>query len=130
MKNFDIDFNCLCDIEVDKLMLLFVKCNKEEGKKLWVEENLDVIDFYDENDCFMVINKECNVYNKFLKGLEFWECKMFECVIKEDKNYYVFEFLNLGGLVMFILLEFIYEDGMKEEQYIFVEIWCCNYKYV
>ncbi len=129
-KNPDIDFNRLRDIEADKPMPLFVKRNKEEGKKLWVEENPDVTDFYDENDRFTVTNKERNAYNKFLKGLEPWERKTFERAIKEDKNYYVLEFSNLGGLVMPILLELTYEDGTKEEQYIPAEIWRRNHKHV
>ena len=129
-KNPDIDFNRLRDIEADKPMPLFVKRNKEEGKKLWVEENPDVTDYYDENDRFTVTNKERNAYNKFLKGLEPWERKTFERAIKEDKNYYVLEFSNLGGLVMPILLELTYEDGTKEEQYIPAEIWRRNHKHV
>ena len=97
---------------------------------MWVEENPDVTDFYDENDRFTVTNKERNAYNKFLKGLEPWERKTFERAIKEDKNYYVLEFSNLGGLVMPILLELTYEDGTKEEQYIPAEIWRRNHKHV
>ncbi|MGO2365102.1 MAG: M1 family metallopeptidase [Pseudoalteromonas sp.] len=129
-KNPDIDFNRLRDIEADKPMPLFVERNKAEGKKEWVERNPDVNDFYDENDRFTVTNKERNAYNKFLKGLEPWERKTFERAIEEDKNYYVLEFSNLGGLVMPILLELTYEDGSKEERYIPAEIWRRNHKHV
>jgi hypothetical protein len=122
-KNPDIDFNRLRDIEADKPMPLFVKRNKEEGKKLWVEENPDVTDFYDENDRFTVTNKERNKYNKFLKDLKPWEREVFERAVKEDKNYYVLEFSNKGGLVMPILLQLTYKDGTVEDQYIPAEIW-------
>ena len=80
-------------------------------------------DFYDENDRFTVTNKERNAYQKFLKGLKPWERETFERAIKEDKNYYVLEFSNKGGLVMPILLRLNYADGSVEDQYIPAEIW-------
>ncbi|MBB1446554.1 M1 family metallopeptidase, partial [Pseudoalteromonas sp. SG41-6] len=129
-KNPDIDYSRLRDIEADKPTSLFVERNRAEGKKTWVEKNPDVTDFYDENDRFTVTNKERNSYNKFLKGLEPWERKTLERALEEDKNYYVMEFSNLGGLVMPILLELTYEDGTTEERYIPAEIWRRNYKNV
>ncbi|MBB1372631.1 M1 family metallopeptidase (plasmid) [Pseudoalteromonas sp. HL-AS2] len=129
-KNPDIDFSRLRDIEANKPTSLFVERNRAQGKKTWVEENPDVTDFYDENDRFTVTNKERNAYNKFLKGLEPWERKTLERAIKEDQNYYVMEFSNVGGLVMPILLELTFEDGSKEERYIAAEIWRRNYKNV
>ncbi|WP_273047086.1 M1 family metallopeptidase [Pseudoalteromonas sp.] len=129
-KNPDIDYSRLRDIEADKPTSLFVERNRAEGKKTWVEQNSDVTDFYDENDRFTVTNKERNAYNKFLKGLEPWERKTLERALEEDKNYYVMEFSNLGGLVMPILLELTYEDGTKEDRYIPAEIWRRNYKNV
>ena len=129
-KNPDIDFNRLRDIEAAKPTPLFIERNKAEGKKLWVDENTDVTDFYDENDRFTVTNKERNSYNKFLKGLKPWERKVLDRAVAEDKNYYVLEFSNLGGLVMPILLELTYEDGSKEERAIPAEIWRRNHKHV
>ena len=129
-KNPDIDFKRLRDIEADKPSSLFVERNRAEGKKTWVEQNPDVTDFYDENDRFTVTNKERNTYNKFLKGLKPWERKTLDRALEEDKNYYVMEFSNLGGLVMPILLELTYEDGTKEERYIPAEIWRRNHKNV
>jgi len=121
--NPDVDYGRLRQIEADKPSSLFVERNKAEGKKLWVDENQDVTDFYDENDRFTVTNKERNKYKKFLKGLKPWERKTLERAVKEDKNYYVLEFSNVGGLVMPILLELTYKDGSTESQYIPAEIW-------
>lgn len=121
--NPDIDFARLRDIENDKPSSLFVERNKAEGKTLWVDRNKDVTDFYDENDRFTVTNKERNAYQKFLKDLKPWERETLARAIKEDKNYYVLEFSNIGGLVMPILLELTYQDGTVEEQYIPAEIW-------
>jgi len=122
-KNPDIDFGRLRDIENDKPMPLFVERNQQEGKKTWVEQNPDITDFYDENDRFTVTNKERNKYNKWLNDLKPWERKAFERAVEEDKNYYVIDFSNKGGLVMPILLELTFADGTVEEQYIPAEIW-------
>ncbi|MCO7188086.1 MULTISPECIES: M1 family metallopeptidase [unclassified Pseudoalteromonas] len=121
--NPDIDFARLRTIEQNKPSSLFVERNKEEGRTLWVERNPDVLDFYDEHDRFTVTNKERNKYQEFLKSLEPWERRTLERAVQEDKNYYVLEFSNLGGLVMPILLELTYMDGTKEQQYIPAEIW-------
>ncbi len=129
-KNPDIDFSRLRDIENNKPSSLFVERNKAEGKKLWVDSNEDVSDFYDDNDRFTVTNKERNAYQKFLKDLKPWERRVFDRTIEEDKNYYVLEFSNKGGLVMPIILELTYKDGSKENQYIPAEIWRRNAKNV
>jgi len=122
-KNPDIDFNRLRQEELDKPLSKTDERNKAEGKKLWVERFPDITDFYDENDRFTVTNKERNKYNKFLGKLKPWERKTLERAIKEDKNYYVLEFSNKGGLVMPIILELSFADGTKENQYIPAEIW-------
>jgi hypothetical protein len=122
-KDPDIDFNRLRQEELDKPMSLTDERNKAEGKDLWVERFPDITDFYDENDRFTVTNKERNKYNKFLKELKPWEKIAFERAVKEDKNYYVLEFSNKGGLVMPIILELTFADGSTENQYIPAEIW-------
>jgi predicted secreted protein len=119
----DIDYGRLREVEQNKPSSLFVERNKAEGKDLWIDRNPDIRDFYDENDRFTVTNKERNSYQKFLKGLKPWERKTLERAVKEDKNYYVMEFSNIGGLVMPILLELTFADGSKDSQYIPAEIW-------
>ena len=101
----DIDFAREREAELDKPKSLTDIRNKEEGKELWVDRFEDIKDFYDENDRYTVTNKERNKYRSFLKKLEPWERKAFERAIKEDKNYYVLDFSNKGGLVMPIILE-------------------------
>ncbi|MBE0365461.1 hypothetical protein PULV_b0034 [Pseudoalteromonas ulvae UL12] len=129
-KNPDIDFARLREEELNKPLSLHVKRNRDEGKELWIDKNKDITDFYDENDRFTVTNKERNAYQKFLKGLKPWEKKTLERALKEDKNYYVMEFSNHGGLVMPILLHLTYTDGTTEDQYIPAEIWRRNDKKV
>lgn len=122
-KDPDIDFDRRRQEENDKPESLFVQRNEDEGRKLWVDLNKDVQDFHDKNDRFTVTNKDRNDYRKFLAELDPWERKTFERAVKEDKNYYVLNFSNLGGLVMPIILELNYESGDKELRYIPAEIW-------
>ena len=122
-KDPDIDFARQRQEELDKPLSLTDERNAAEGKTLWVDRNDDVSDFYDENDRFTVTNKERNAYQKFLNGLDPWEKTAFERAVKEDKNYYVLEFSNVGGLVMPIILELTFEDGSTDNMYIPAEIW-------
>jgi len=119
----DIDFAREREEANDKPYSLTEERNKAEGKKLWVERFPDIKDFYDDNDRFTVTNKERNAYQKYLKGLKDWERKALERAVKEDKNYYVLDFSNKGGLVMPIILELTFKDGSKEQMYIPAEIW-------
>ena len=122
-KDPDIDFARERQVELDKPYSLTDERNKAEGKKLWIERFPDIKDFYDENDRFTVTNKERNSYQSFLKGMKDWERKAFERTVSEDKNYYVLDFTNKGGLVMPIILELEFADGSKEEMRIPAEIW-------
>ena len=122
-KDPDIDFERRRKEEQDKPMPIFVELNEAEGKTTWVERNKDVTDFYDKNDRFTVTNKERNSYQQFLADLEPWERQVFERAVEENKNYYVLNFSNLGGLVMPILLQLTFEDDSVQDMYIPAEIW-------
>lgn len=119
----DIDYPRLREAEQEKPVSLFDERNKAEGKRLWVELNPDVTDFYDENDRFTVTNKERNKYQEFLKGLKDWEREVLDRAVREDKNYYIFDFSNKGGLVMPIILQMTFADGSTENLHIPAEIW-------
>lgn len=122
-ENPDIDFKRDRQEDADKPKSYFVQRNEEAGLKTWLEKNKDISDFYDKNDRFTVTNKERNAYQQFLADLEDWERETLKRAVKEDKNYYVLNFSNLGGLVMPILLEITYEAGQKEMMHIPAEIW-------
>lgn len=122
-KDPDIDWERRRQEEEAKPTSYFVKRNEAEGRKTWVELNSDVTDYHDENDEFTVTNKQRNEYQSFLEKLDPWERRVFDRAVSEDKNYYVLDFSNKGGLVMPILLEMTYADGTTEEQYIPAEIW-------
>ncbi len=122
-ENPDIDNARSREEWLDKPNSLFVERNAAEGRRTWVERNPDVRDFHDDNDMFTVTNKERNSYNSFIEDLDDWERKALERAIAEDKNYYVLEFSNLGGLVMPIILGISYADGSNEEMRLPAEIW-------
>jgi hypothetical protein len=126
-KDPDIDFARRRDENNMKPKSLYVTRNVEEGMRSWVQRNRDVRDFHDENDQFTVTNKERNEYIDFLDGLDPRERREFERAVDEDKNYYVLEFSNQGGLVMPILIEFTFTDGSTEFMNIPAEIWRRNH---
>ena len=119
----DIDFERMRQEVKSEPKSLSTIRNEREGRTLWVDENPDIRDFYDENDRFTVTNKERNEYKSFLDGLEDWERETFTRAVEEDKNYYVLEFSNIGGLVMPIILQLSFEDGSEEMLRIPAEIW-------
>ena len=125
-KDPDIDFSRQRDEVKAEPASIFAERNRVQGRKTWVELNPDIRDFYDENDRYTVTNKERNSYQSFVKGLKDWERKAFERAVTEDKNYYVLEFSNQGGLVMPIILGLTFTDGSHEQHYIPAEIWRRN----
>ncbi len=128
-KDPDVDFDRRRQEEADKPDSVIIERNRAEGPT-WVEQNPGIRDFHDENDRFTVTNKERNKYQAFLAELEDWEREALERALKEDRNYYVLEFNNHGGLVMPILLELTYDDGATERLDIPAEIWRRNAKSV
>tara|TARA_B110000483_G_scaffold243659_1_gene334974 strand:- start:12146 stop:14698 length:2553 start_codon:yes stop_codon:yes gene_type:complete len=121
--NPDIDFDRQRQEAKDEPISLFVERNRELGLIPWVETNTYTPDFHDDNDRFTVTNKDRNSYQGFLDGLDDWEREAFERAVEEDKNYYILQFSNLGGLVSPILLQLNYVDGTSEEMNIPAEIW-------
>ena len=125
-KNPDVDFTRRREEEADKPVKVGVKLNEEAEVKTWVKRHPDLTDFYDKHDIYTVTNKDRNQYQDFLKSLEDWEREALNRAVKEDKNYYVLEFTNLGGLVMPIILEMEFADERKERLHIPAEIWRRN----
>ena len=119
----DIDLARQRAAEADKPESIFVQHTREEGRKQWVDLNPDIRDYYDKNDQFTVTNKDRNSYQEMLDGLKPWERKTLDRAIREDKNYYVLDFSNKGGLVMPIILGLTFTDGSSERLYIPAEIW-------
>ena len=121
--NPDIDSKRRRKEEDDEPTSLFVERNKQEGQKLWIDLNKDISDYYDKHDRYTVTNKDRNKYTQMLEDLDPREREALERAIKADKNYYVMNFSNVGGLVMPILLNLTFSNGKTEELMIPAEIW-------
>lgn len=100
--------------------------NAQAGLPVWVTENPDITDFYDENDIYTVTNLERNAYHEMLATLEPVERVTLERAVAEDKAYYILEVSNLGGLVMPIILGVEFTDGMQTRIDLPAEIWRRN----
>lgn len=125
-KDPDIDFARRREEEANKPGKIGVMLNEREFLESWVDRFPDLQDYYDENDIYTVTNRDRNDFKNFLEGLEDWERTAFERAVKEDQNYYVLEFSNLGGLVMPIILGLEFTDGATDRMYIPAEIWRRN----
>jgi hypothetical protein len=96
---------------------LTLERNKDLPKLLDEDEALR--DYYNENDKFETTKKDISKYKTRLKGLKPWEKE----VLQSGEYYYFFEFSNLGGLVMPIILQVEYKNHEKQEFRIPAEIW-------
>jgi hypothetical protein len=103
------------------------KRNRELIKEFPVERDSSATDFYNTYKPWTTADSmDVSVMHKYE-----------ELTPKEEKiekyggkNYYELRFSNKGGLVMPIIIEWTYEDGTKEIEYIPVEIWRKNEKTV
>ncbi len=119
----DIDFARLREIMQAEPPSVFVERNLAEGKRSWVEKNPEVRDFHDQHDEYTVTNVERNRYRQFLEELDASQRAALERAVEEDRNYYILEFSNLGGLVMPVILRVEHENGAREEIRMPAEIW-------
>jgi hypothetical protein len=122
-ENPDIDLRRRREELANEPKRIGVTLNEEQDLPIWVLENPGIRDFYDENDQFTVTPKDRRDYRSFLDSLEPWERATFDRAIREDRNYYVLNFSNRGGLVMPIILGLTFSDGSTERMNIPAEIW-------
>ena len=88
---------------------------REKRTDLYPELN----DFYNTFDDLDVTPQD---RRQFLEALEKLEQRQKE-LLETKMNFYVVNFENVGGLVMPLLLDIVYEDGSEEELRIPAEIW-------
>ncbi|MCV9389116.1 M1 family metallopeptidase [Reichenbachiella ulvae] len=97
----------------------------KKGKKV-SEENSEsgekVFEFADEADVFEFQNTSDRSYREFMNRVDDDAVKL----ANENKNFYELTFSNKGGLVTPIIIEWTYEDGSVETEYIPAEIWRMN----
>ena len=102
------------------------KLNKAEGRTTRLERYPELKDFYNENDAFVVTNKDRNEYRDFLEKLKPWEKATFERAVKAGEYVYFVDFQNIGGLVTPLPLTINYVDGSREDYLVPAEVWRYN----
>ena len=102
--------------------------SKVRNKDKWVrtDDKPELLDFYNEHDKFTATNAARNKYNKSNAKLEQWQ----KDLLVDERNFYIVDFENKGGLVMPIILELTYADNTTERVTIPAEIWRRNSKVV
>lgn len=86
------------------------------------ESEEDANSFGDEAQKFTFKNTSDSEYREFRNKLDDNQIKL----ANADRNFYELTFKNNGGLVMPIIIEWTYDDGTKEKEYIPAEIWRKN----
>ncbi len=94
--------------------------NKDLPKR--VDQFPELKDFYNDFDKLDVTEDDKKAYEKFLKSLDEDEKEL----LLEKRNFYIFDFENIGGLVMPIIVECHFEDETKQVLRIPAEIWRHN----
>lgn len=91
------------------------------------EENQNLMDFATEAEVFSYLTVE-EAAALSSRQAEFMNKINDQNIINAnaDRNFYELTFENKGGLVMPVILEWTYEDGSKEREYLPAEIWKKN----
>lgn len=107
---------------------IFLKNNKAEGRKTWMERNPDIRDFYDAQDANDIVEADHKAFDEYMEKLtkspqDAWQKQVMERALREDKSWYVLEFSNKGGLVMPLIVGYEFMDGSRSVQRYPAEIW-------
>ncbi|WP_206486482.1 M1 family metallopeptidase [Thalassotalea sp. G2M2-11] len=100
----------------------FISDLRNKGHWLRTNDKPELLDFYNEHDKFTATNAARNSYNSKQKKLKQWE----KDLLVDDRNFYIVDFKNKGGLPMPILLDLTFADGTTEHVRIPAEIWRKN----
>ena len=86
------------------------------------ESQVDENSFGDEAQKFTFKNTSNSEYREFRNKLDDDQIKL----ANADRNFYELTFKNNGGLVMPIIIEWTFEDGTTEREFIPAEVWRKN----
>ncbi len=104
----------------------FISKIRNNGQWVRTHDKPELLDFYNEHDKFTATNAARNQYNKSVKKLEQWQKEL----LVDERNFYIVDFENKGGLVMPIILDLTYADNTIERVTLPAEIWRRNSKKV
>ena len=100
----------------------FISDAINKGEPMRIDNRPELLDFYNEHDKFTATNTARNSYNKKQKKLKQWE----KDLLLDERNFYIVDFHNKGGLPMPILLDLTYADNTTEHVRLPAEIWRKN----
>ena len=95
---------------------------RNKNIQTYVDKRPRLNDFYNKWDRHEPRQDQEKAQKKFEKSLDEFGKEMLD----RNPNFYEVKFKNVGGLVMPIIIEFTYEDGSKEVEYLPAEIWRMN----
>ncbi len=96
--------------------------NKEQIEETYDEQDRSLRDFYTTYDPIKANLMDPKDYQDYYDNLS----KEEKDLLKSDDNFYQLKFKNIGGLVMPVIMEFVYVDGTTEVIRIPAEIWKVN----
>jgi hypothetical protein len=123
-KNPEVEKAIAKEIKQNKPVHIGVTRNKE--LPVYSDHDKEILDFYNSYDPFEVTLLDKQEYDKYLAKLTEKDLE----ILNAGYNYYNINFVNKGGLVMPIILNFTFKDGSSEEVRIPAEIWKTNDKNV
>lgn len=100
----------------------FEKMVTAKNEKLTGDATKKASSFEEAAETFVFTNTDDRSYREFKNKVDDEKIKQ----ANANKNFYEVTFKNIGGLVMPLIVEWTYEDGSKEEEYIPAEIWRYN----
>jgi hypothetical protein len=103
-----------------------IQNNKRDLPTVAVERNPALLDFYNTYDPNNVTPADMQRYKQYLASLGPKEQE----ILSSGKHFYQLDFSNKGGLVMPLILRFVFEDGSSTDHRIPAEIWRYNDKEV
>ena len=104
----------------------FISKIRNSGQWVRTQDKPELLDFYNQHDKFTATNAARNKYNASNKKLEQWQ----KDLLIDERNFYIVDFENKGGLVMPIILDLTYADNTVERVTLPAEIWRRNSKKV
>lgn len=93
--------------------------NEKEIKETYTERDTTLVDFYTNYNEKISDPLDKANYEKMIQGLSQSEIE----AINSDKHFYELTFERVGGLVMPVIYEKVYEDGTSEVVRIPAEVW-------
>ena len=123
-KNPDIEFPLKKKKKADSPIQIWQERNEIDIQETVVETDELANDFYNKNDPYEVTILDKEEYQKYRDSslVEKREKELYNAKL----NYYEIKFSNIGGLVMPIILQFIYKDSTDYIIRIPAEIWRMN----